>query len=94
MKTTYKFALCLLLALLICLSIAHSAWAMASSNYRLNWFTPLTSSGGGPAASANYQANFTIGQAAIGVSTSVAGGALTLGYWQAPERLYLPTVQR
>ena len=42
---------------------------MSSANYRLDWFVPLTGSGGA-ASSANYAANFTVGQTAIGGSTS------------------------
>ncbi len=79
------FVLCLL---------AGSALAMSSTNYRLDWFTPLTSGGGGAASSTNYAVNLTIGQAAIGGSSS-ANHAAGLGYWYGVEqqfRVYLPIV--
>ncbi len=79
------FVLCLL---------AGSALAMYSSNYRLNWFTPLTSGGGGAARSTNYAVNLTIGQAAIGGSSSTSY-AVGLGYWYGVGqqlRVYLPIV--
>jgi len=39
--------------LLIDLLLASNALAMSSTNYHLNWFTPLTGGGGGPAESAS-----------------------------------------
>jgi len=77
----------------VCL-LAGSALAMSSTNYLLDWFTPLTSGGGGAASSTNYAANLTIGQAAIGGSSS-ANYAAGLGYWYGVEqqfRVYLPIV--
>ena len=77
----------------VCL-LAGSALAMSSTNYRLDWFTPLTSGGGGAASSTNYAVNLTIGQAAIGGSSS-ANYAAGLGYWYGVEqqfRVYLPIV--
>ena len=79
------FVLCLL---------AGSALAMYSSNYRLDWFTPLTGGGGGMAHSTNYAVNLTIGQAAIG-GLSSTHYAVGLGYWYGVEqqlRVYLPIV--
>jgi len=81
-------ALCLL-----CL-LAGSVLAMSSTNYRLDWFTPLTSGGGGAASSTNYAVNLTIGQAAIGGSSS-ANYAAGLGYWYGVAmgyKVYLPIV--
>jgi hypothetical protein len=70
-------------------------WAMSSPTYRLDWFTPLTGSGGGPASSANYKADFTIGQTVIG-KTSSANFRAGLGYWYVmdPQSLYLPAIHR
>jgi hypothetical protein len=79
----------------VCL-LAGSALAMSSTNYRLDWFTPLTSGGGGTASSTNYAINLTIGQAAIGASSS-ANYAVGLGYWYGAAvgyKVYLPLVLR
>ena len=86
-----------LLAVLLCILLTGSALAMSSTNYRLDWFTPLTSGGGGAASSTNYAVNLTIGQAAIGGSSS-ANYAAGLGYWygvdwygiEQPFLVYLP----
>ena len=83
-----------LLAVLLCILWTSSALAMSSTNYKLDWFTPLTSGGGGAASSTNYAVNLTIGQAAIGGSSS-ANYAAGLGYWYGVEqqfRVYLPIV--
>jgi hypothetical protein len=70
----------ILFTLLLLLLCAHGVQAMSSTNFSLDWFTPLTSGGGGPASSANYAANFTIGQSVVGPSTSTNYGT-GLGYW-------------
>jgi hypothetical protein len=88
-----------LLILLCALCLVQVTRAMSSANYRLDWFTPLTGGGGGTARSTNYAVNLTIGQAAIGGSSS-AGYAAGLGYWygvewhgiEQPFQLYLPIV--
>jgi hypothetical protein len=83
------------LALLLLLS-AGSALAMSSANYRLDWFTPLTGGGGGPASSANYAINVTVGQSVIGASSST-NYQVGLGYWyrgMGPYYLYLPLIMR
>jgi hypothetical protein len=69
-----------LLTLLILLLLAHGAQAMSSINFNLNWLVPLTSSGGGPASSVHYAANFTVGQTVINASSST-NYAVGLGYW-------------
>jgi hypothetical protein len=84
----------ILLTLLVLLLLAHGVQAMSSTNFILDWFTPLTSGGGGPASSAHYAANFTIGQSAIGASSSTNYGS-SLGYWYgilANFRIRLPLV--
>ena len=70
--------------------------AMSSDNYRLDWFTPLTSGGGGPASSTSYAVNLTIGQSAIGIFDSGSYG-VCLGYWcsgATGSRVFLPLVLR
>jgi hypothetical protein len=92
-KTRRMAAAGLLLALLL---LASGALAMRSTNYWLDWFTPLTGGGGGPAGSAGYAVNLTVGQTAIGPSAS-AGYAAGLGYWVgagAQSTIYLPLVVR
>ncbi len=72
--------------------------ALAATNYRLDWFTPLTSSGGGEAHSAHFAVNFTVGQSAIGASASRNFGGY-LGYWceravALAYRTFLPVLLR
>ena len=43
-----------LITLLLLLLLVNGAQAMSSANYSLDWMVPLTSGGGGPAASTNY----------------------------------------
>jgi len=83
-------------AILLCsLLLAGSVLAMSSANYRLDWFTPLTGGGGGPAGSANHAVNLTVGQSAIGAASS-AGYGVGLGFWSGIPgyRTYLPLVVR
>jgi hypothetical protein len=84
------------LVLLAFFLLAGSALAMRSTNYWLDWFTPATGGGGGPASSTNYRVNFTVGQSAIGSSTSTNYRA-GLGYWYGVDvgyRIYLPLVMK
>ena len=69
-----------LLMLIIILLWVGSALAMSSTNYRLDWFTPITGGGGGPVSSTHYSANFTVGQTVVGSSVSEHYGS-GLGYW-------------
>ena len=84
-----------LLALVAILLLAGVALAMSSDNYRLDWFTPATGGGGGPASSAHYAVNFTVGQSTIGASDSTHYKGC-LGYWCGitQYRVYLPLVLR
>ena len=70
----------IILILIVWLLFVGSALAMSSTHFRLDWYTPLTGAGGGPASSAHYAANFTVGQTAVGTSASehFASG---MGYW-------------
>jgi hypothetical protein len=93
MKTKLKIAVGVLCALLL---LANSALAMSSTNYKLDWFVPLTGSGGSEMGSANYKAYVTIGQTAIGASTST-NYRVGLGYWYgllSGHRLHLPLILR
>ena len=86
----------ILLTLAALLLLAGSALAMSSANYRLDWFTPLTSGGGGAVGSAGYVANLTVGQTAIG-SASSPSYRVCLGYWCGAEgswRVYLPLITK
>ena len=83
-----------LLAVLLCILLTGSALAMSSTNYRLDWFTPMTGGGGGPAVSTNYAVNLTVGQTAIGASSST-NYQVGLGYWYGVGQqfqVYLPIV--
>ena len=86
--------LMVILIVLCALWLAHSAWAMSSANYRLDWFTPLTGGGGGAANSTHYAVGLTVGQTASGASTSAAY-KVGLGYWYGVDgshRVYLPVI--
>jgi len=86
----------MLLTLIALLALVGSALGMSSDNYRLDWFTPLTSGGGGPAGSAGYASNLTVGQTAIGSASSPSYQAC-LGYWCGTEgqwRVYLPLITK
>ncbi|GAB4406556.1 MAG: hypothetical protein Kow00123_19200 [Anaerolineales bacterium] len=79
---------------LVAVALAVGAVAMTSSNYRLDWFTPGTSSGGGTSTSSNYVAHITVGQTAIGTMQS-SNYKANLGYWYGLVRIFqrfLPTV--
>lgn len=87
----------LFLVLALVLLLASRALAMSSANYKLEWFTPLTSGGGGPASSAHYAVNFTVGQSAIGANLTSTNYRGCLGYWcgtGGDYRVYLPLVLR
>jgi hypothetical protein len=76
------------------LLLAQIAVAMSGGSYKLDWFTPLTSGGGGAASSTHYAINFTIGQTAFGISASTNYKA-GLGYWYGvggSYRVYLPLI--
>ncbi len=90
-----KRLLTLAVILLCVLGLAQVALAMSSTNYRLDWFTPLTG-GGGSASSTHYAINFTVGQSAIGTSTSTSYNA-GLGFWHGASssyRVFLPLIMK
>jgi len=69
----------LLFVVIVLLLIAGPAAAMISTQYRLDWFTPLTGSGGS-ASSTHYAIYYTAGQAAGGVQASI-NYKTCLGFW-------------
>jgi hypothetical protein len=78
------------------LLLGGSALAMSSTNYALDWFVPLTGSGGGPVSSAHYAADFTVGQVVIGAASS-ANYTAGLGYWYgigSRYQIFLPIILR
>jgi len=82
-------------ALLCALLLVGIAQAMSSTNYRLDWFAPLTGTGGS-ASSAHYAVAFTVGQAAPGTYSGATYGGC-LGYWcgtAVEYSVYLPVVLR
>ena len=83
----------ILLAILALLLLTHIALAMESTNYKLDWFVPLTGGGGGPSSSTNYEVDFTVGQTAIGAADS-DNYAIGQGYWYGvlDSWLFLPLV--
>jgi hypothetical protein len=86
----------LALTLLCTMMLAGGVLALSSAQYWLDWFTPLTTGGGGQASSAHYAIDVTVGQAARGASSS-AGYRVCLGYWCGmglSNRVYLPLVTR
>jgi hypothetical protein len=94
MKIKNAASICMFLLLLVLL--VSDARAMSSSNYRLDWFTPLTTGGGGISSSTNYTVNITIGQSVIG-SASSAEYKIGIGYWYSgagPQFIYLPLILR
>jgi hypothetical protein len=93
MKKKYLRRSILLVLLLL---LATDALAMSSTNYRLDWLTPLTGGGGGTASSAQYAVNLTVGQAVVGNSASV-NYQVGLGYWYGDfwgGRLFLPLIKQ
>ena len=66
--------------LLFLLLLAPDAYSMSSAGYRLDWFTPLTTGGGGASGSPSYAVNITVGQSVIGAASST-GYKIGLGYW-------------
>lgn len=90
-----KYRIVILMALLGSLLLASVALAMSSTNYALDWFTPLAGTGGS-ASSTNYAVTFTVGQSAAGTFSSTNYGAC-LGYWcgtAVEYSVYLPVVLR
>jgi hypothetical protein len=89
MKRTPVILSCVALSLLL----ARSVGAMSSPEYRIDW-NNLLSGGGGPASSAEYRVDLTVGQTVSGFSSSPLH-QVGLGYWagiMATSSLYLPMI--
>ena len=94
MKQATVFSALIVILLLLFALVGSVALAMSSDNYRLDWFTPLTGSGGGAASSTNYAVEFTVGQVGPGTFGSANYDAC-LGYWCGAEveySIYLPLI--
>jgi hypothetical protein len=78
--------------LLFLLLLAPDAYSMSSAGYRLDWFTPLTTGGGGASGSPSYAVNITVGQSVIG-ATSSTGYKISLGYWYSENVPTVPAIQ-
>ena len=92
----WRRSLAVVLALFCTLALVGGSLALSSTQYRLDWFTPLTNGGGGSAGSDQYGINLTTGQTARGTFAS-ANYKLCLGYWCGLSPgyvIYLPLVLR
>jgi len=93
---TKRLLMAIVIVMLSALLLVQLAMAMSSSHYRLDWFTPLTSGGGGTAGSTHYAVNLTLGQTAFKASASPSYN-LSLGYWAGITgsfRVYLPLIMK
>ncbi|MFN8598808.1 MAG: hypothetical protein U0559_21805 [Anaerolineae bacterium] len=89
-----RLVVTIVIVLLGGLLLTQLAAAMSSGSYRLGWFTPLNTGGGGAATSTHYAINLTIGQTAYNTASS-ANYATGLGYWSGvvvSYKLYLPLI--
>ena len=87
-----RLAIALGLAVLIIVLVAGVAIAASSASFTINW--QVLSGGGAPAASAgNVKLNGSLGQTAIGHSSS-ASYSLDSGYWLKASgyKIFLPVV--
>lgn len=71
----------ILLTLVLSLLLVSTVLAGSSANYALDWVIPLTSGGGGPAASSSYAVHYSVGQTYVGEMASTSYG-IHLGFWQ------------
>jgi hypothetical protein len=85
-----------IIVLVLLLLVFASAMAMSSANYRLDWYVPVSGSGGGISASPSKGINFTIGQVVTGHPSS-SNYDVSLGYWYGVGGLFsirLPLVTK
>ena len=90
-----KFLLVVSAALLFLLLASAAVFGMSSAGYQLDWFVPL-SGGGGRSSSNSYTADYSLGQAVAGPSTSPSYKA-GLGYWYgigSQHAFFLPYVKK
>ena len=95
MKTNkwLSFGLWLLVGVLL-IGAVTAASAMSSPNFRLDWYVNISGAGGGRTSSTQYTADFTVGQNAVGASSSTNFNA-SMGYWAAfpfESHLFLPAI--
>jgi hypothetical protein len=91
-----KVLIVVIVAIALVFLVSASALAMVSPNYLLNWFTPLSGTGGGPSISTSYSANTTIGQTITGLLAST-NYKVRAGYWagvDAPYTVYVPLMKK
>ena len=89
-----KHLVALGIGVLLLLLLAGAAWARSSGNYAIDW--EVISGGGAPASGGNVTLDGSLGQTAVGPSTS-SSYSLGAGYWTGTEgeqRVYLPLVLR
>jgi hypothetical protein len=90
----------ILLILMAIMGPAANGYAMNSTNFKLDWFVPLTAGSVGSSQSTHFALNFTLGQTVVGPGSSDQFKA-GLGFWYGgmegviqPFRLYLPLIER
>ncbi len=97
MKTKLWMAVSIgLLVGVLLVGMAAVASAMSSPNVLLNWYVNLSGAGGGRSTSAQYTADFTIGQNAASAASSPNYNA-GMGYWAAfpfTTYTYLPVIKK
>jgi hypothetical protein len=82
------------IGVLLLLLVAGAVWARSSGNYAIDW--EVMSGGGAPASGGNVTLDGSLGQTAVGPSTS-SSYSLGAGYWtgmEGEQRIYLPLVLR
>lgn len=90
----------LLLSGIVLLLLAQSAFILSFSTYQMRW-SNLVSGSGGSTGSSSYQMNYTVGQTAVGSSSS-SQYQVQLGYWALPPggetpsgyHIFLPVIQK
>jgi hypothetical protein len=84
----------IILLCILLLMVVQAGHSMSSANYRIDWHNLLSGSGG-PAASAGYKVNFTVGQTVSGTSSSPLY-RVQMGYWAtAPSfAVRLPIIKK
>ena len=90
-----KRLLLMIIVVLVTFALASSVLAMSSQHYAIDWMV-ISGGAGGSTASENFFADVTVGQTAIG-QTSSAGYKVGLGYWYGAFRkwlVYLPVTLR
>jgi len=90
-----KRLLCLTLLVIFLLLLSFPAVASPAAA-DMDWYTPMTIAGGGPASSVHFSVNMSIGQSVIGNSQS-SNFEIDLGYWSGLGylyRLFLPLLHR